>query len=185
QPTLRKLTVEELDRITAEGEKAAQAFGQADQQVAPLLQFQVPRKADQQVAPQTKAQPEVEKPGLADQYTKDVPFKKQQVSSVVAANMNALSTPGIPVEGSLVKVITTEVISPSHFYVHVCDHKTQQDLHDLTTKMNAHYNTAPPSTHWQPHVDELCAASTKGTWSRCIVENVMPGRAAKVFFVDY
>ncbi|XP_048585604.1 uncharacterized protein LOC116614675 isoform X2 [Nematostella vectensis] len=123
--------------------------------------------------------------GLADQYTKDVPFKKQQVSSVVAANMNALSTPGIPVEGSLVKVITTEVISPSHFYVHVCDHKTQQDLHDLTTKMNAHYNTAPPSTHWQPHVDELCAASTKGTWSRCIVENVMPGRAAKVFFVDY
>ncbi|NWI58838.1 TDRD5 protein, partial [Calyptomena viridis] len=90
----------------------------------------------------------------------------------------------------LVGVVVEFVVSPSQFYIHICNRETSYKLQDLMFEMRHLYSHklasdkyVMPESAVRP--GQLCCVMVSNWWYRVIIHRVISDQEVEVFYADY
>ncbi|NWU78390.1 TDRD5 protein, partial [Onychorhynchus coronatus] len=90
----------------------------------------------------------------------------------------------------LVGVVVEFVVSPTQFYIHICDRETSYKLQDLMFEMRHLYSHKlvsdkyiMPDSAMRP--GQLCCVMVSKWWYRVIIHRVISDQEVEVFYADY
>ena len=114
-------------------------------------------------------------------------FERRDVSLLESLVFQpAIHSATLPQDKSCFDVMLTEVTKSGVFFIQVADHRTAQNLKELSEEMNTFYRSSQPTSFF-PQPSQLCVAlyTETGDWCRAFVKEVTPNGLVDVHYVDF